>query len=341
MRQIYLQKQFYQLAKRLPPKLSEQAKHRLQIVKAWLALREQGLTGKQAAEVLEMSRATLYRWQARIEHEGLKGLEERSRRPRRVRQRQWGVKEITLIQELRELYPRWGKEKLAILARREGISLSVSTTGRILKYLKERGYIKEASLKRPTYTKKRPKRPYAIRKPKDYAVEQPGDLVQIDTLDIHPIPSIHLKHFTARDVISRWDVIETFPRASSINAKAFLSTVIKRMPFPVKAVQVDGGSEFKKHFEEACEELGLKLFILPPRSPKLNGRVERAHRTHLDEFYSAYPIDFSSPSLNLVLEEWERIYNHVRPHRALDNLTPYEYIQHYHPSLDPCLSHMY
>lgn len=341
MRQIYLQKQFYQLAKRLPPKLSEQAKHRLQIVKAWLALREQGLTGKQAAEVLEISRATLYRWQARIEHEGLKGLEERSRRPRRVRQRQWGVKEITLIQELRELYPRWGKEKLAILARREGIRLSVSTTGRILKYLKERGYIKEASLKRPNYTKKRPKRPYAIRKPKDYAVEQPGDLVQIDTLDIHPIPSIHLKHFTARDVISRWDVIETFPRASSINAKAFLSTVIKRMPFPVKAVQVDGGSEFKKHFEEACEELGLKLFILPPRSPKLNGRVERAHRTHLDEFYSAYPIDFSSPSLNLVLEEWERIYNHVRPHRALDNLTPYEYIQHYHPSLDPCLSHMY
>jgi len=136
MRQIYLQKQFYQLAKRLPPKLSEQAKHRQQIVKAWLALREQGLTGEQAAEVLEMSRATLYRWAARLEHEGLKGLEERNRRPRRVRQRQWGVKEITLIQELRELYPRWGKEKLATLARREGVNLSVSTTGRILKYLR-------------------------------------------------------------------------------------------------------------------------------------------------------------------------------------------------------------
>ena len=203
MRQIYLQKEFYQLAKRLPPKLSEQAKHRLQIVKAWLALRDQGLSGKQAADVLEISRATLYRWHARIKSEGVKGLEERSRRPRRVRQRQWGVEEITLIQDLRELYPRWGKEKLAILARREGKNLSVSTTGRILKYLRERGYIKESSLKRPRYTKNRPKRPYAIRKPKDYAVEIPGDLVQIDTLDIHPFPNIHLKHFTARDVISR------------------------------------------------------------------------------------------------------------------------------------------
>jgi transposase InsO family protein len=134
-------------------------------------------------------------------------------------------------------------------------------------------------------------------------------------------------------------VIETFPRASSLNAKTFLSTVINRMPFPVKAVQVDGGSEFKKHFETACEELGLKLFF-SPRSPKLNGRVERAHRTHLDEFYSAYPIDFTSPSLNQVLEEWERIYNHVRPHGALDNLTPKEYIQQNYPLINPCLSHM-
>ena len=340
MRQIYLQKQFYQLAKRLPTKINAQAQMRLGLISAWQALRAKGIKAGQAVEILGISRATLYRWDHRLQQEGPKGLEERSRRPKRMRQRQWGLKEITLIQELREIYPRWGKEKLAILARREGVILSVSTTGRILKYIKERGYLKEAGHKRPSYPKKRPKRPYAIRKPKDYPVEKPGDLVQIDTLDIHPFPNIHLKHFTARDVISRWDVIETLPKASSLNAKAFLSTVIKRMPFPVIAVQVDGGSEFKKHFEDACHELGLRLFVLPPRSPKLNGRVERAHRTHLDEFYSAYPIDFSSPSLNQVLEEWERIYNRVRPHLALDNLTPQEYIQRYYPSMNPCLSHM-
>lgn len=340
MRQIYLQKQFYQLAKHSPIKINAQAQMRLGLISAWHVLRARGIKAEQAAEALGISRATLYRWDYRLQHEGPRGLEERSRRPRRLRQRQWGLEEITLIQELRELYPRWGKEKLAILAGREGVKISVSTTGRILKYLKERGYLKETSIRRGFYTKNRPKRPYAIRKPKDYPVEKPGDLVQIDTLDIHPFPNIHLKHFTARDVISRWDVIETFPRASSLNAKTFLSTVINRMPFPVKAVQVDGGSEFKKHFETACEELGLKLFVLPPRSPKLNGRVERAHRTHLDEFYSAYPIDFTSPSLNQVLEEWERIYNHVRPHRALDNLTPKEYIQQNYPLINPCLSHM-
>jgi len=48
---------------------------------------------------------------------------------------------------------------------------------------------------------------------------------------------------------------------------------------------VDGGSEFAADFEQACQQCGLRLFVLPPRSPKLNGAVERAQRTHTEEFY--------------------------------------------------------
>ena len=138
MRQIYLQKQFYQLAKRLPTKIIAQAQMRLGLISAWQALRAKGIKAGQAVEILGISRATLYRWDHRLQQEGPKGLEERSRLPKRMRQRQWGLKEITLIQELREIYPRWGKEKLAILARREGVILSVSTTGRILKRVSEK-----------------------------------------------------------------------------------------------------------------------------------------------------------------------------------------------------------
>jgi hypothetical protein len=64
------------------------------------------------------------------------------------------------------------------------------------------------------------KRPYAIRKPKDYAVQEPGDIVQVDTLDLHPFAGVHFKHFTARDVVSRWNVAEVFSKASSRQAKA-------------------------------------------------------------------------------------------------------------------------
>ncbi len=74
-------------------------------------------------------------------------------------------------------------------------------------------------------------------------------------------------------------------RATSLAAAHFLDLLIERMPFPIAAVQVDGGSEFAAEFELACRQRGLPLFVLPPRSPKLNGHVERSHRTHHEEFY--------------------------------------------------------
>ena len=61
MRQNYLQKEFYQLAKKPVIKPGETARQRMRLLKAWEALRKQGMNGKQACEVVEVSRATLYR----------------------------------------------------------------------------------------------------------------------------------------------------------------------------------------------------------------------------------------------------------------------------------------
>ena len=86
-------------------------------------------------------------------------------------------------------------------------------------------------------------------------------------------------------------------------------------------------------FEQTCEELHIRLFVLPPRSPKLNGRVERAHRTHLDKFYALHELNDDLEDLNRDLRKWEWVYNNIRPHRALDNLSPRKYIEQYHPDL--------
>ena len=98
------------------------------------------------------------------------------------------------------------------------------------------------------------------------------------------------------------------------------------MPFPLRALQVDGGSEFAAEFEQACQQRGLRLFVLLPRSPKLNGHVERAQRTHTEEFYEVIPDSFQLPILNRQLRAWERIYNTVRPHQALGYLTPLQFL---------------
>lgn len=340
MRQFYLQKQFYHLAKKEIPRPSEGAKQRERILQAWEALRKAGYNAEEASQELGLSRATLYRWRERMKAKGWKGLEQLSRRPKQVRKPCWTEDAVEAVRGYRNLYPCWGKEKLKVFLDEEGIALSVSSIGRILGYLKRTGQVSEVKYKKRWKARQRSKRPYAIRKPKGYEVTQPGDIVQLDTLDIHPFPAVHFKHFTARDVISRWDVVELYPKASSRQAKDFLSQLVARAPFPIKAVQVDGGSEYKAEFEQACQDLQISLFVLPPRSPKLNGRVERAHRTHLDEFYAVHEPEGDLEHLNKALRSWEWVYNHVRPHRALDNLSPKQYIDKNHPQLTPQLSHM-
>ena len=161
--------------------------------------------------------------------------------------------------------------------------------GRILAKLKARGVLREAPRAAISTRKRAFRRPYAVRKPKGYAVDQPGDLVQVDTLDVRPVPGVVLKHFTARDIVSRWDVLEARTRATAATAAGFLDRLVARMPFPVRAIQVDGGSEFQAVLEEAYQARGIRLFVLPPRSPKLNGCVERAQRTHTEEFYEVTP----------------------------------------------------
>ena len=98
------------------------------------------------------------------------------------------------------------------------------------------------------------------------------------------------------------------------------------MPFPIRAIQVDGGSEYEAEFERECERLGILLFVLPPRSPKLNGQVERAHRTHTEAFYEVAELSWTVSELRPRLLAWEKVYNTLRPHQALGYRTPMEVV---------------
>ena len=273
-----------------------------------------------------ISRESFYRWRRRYKPRDLATLEGRSHRPRRLRQPTWSNELALAVLHLREQWPRWGKDKLVLMLRDQGWMVSTSMVGRILRRLKERGVLREPIRNGVSTHKRRWQRPYAVRKPKGYEVKEPGDLLQVDTLDIRPLPGVVLKHFTARDVVSRWDVLEVHTRATATTARGFLDTLLRRMPFVVKAIQVDGGSEFGAGFEQACQERGVKLFVLPPRSPKLNGCVERAQRTHTEEFYEVNDFPLEITALNRELLAWEHIYNTIRPHQALGYLTPLQFL---------------
>lgn len=309
---------------RLSVELSRQAKQRLR----WMEHYEgHGHNAALTCRYFGISRQSFYRWKRRYDRWDLSTLEERSRRPRRLRKPTWSRELSQTVLKLREQYPRWGKDKLVVLLRREDREVSTSMVGRILTDLKRRGVLREPLPNFISVRKRQRQRPYGVRKPKDYEVKGPGDLVEVDTLDVRPLPGAVLKHFTARDVISRWDVLEAHSSATAQNAATFLDALKERMPFAIRAIQVDGGSEFEAEFEQECKRRAIRLFVLPPRSPKLNGSVERAQRTHTEEFYEVREFSLKVASLNQELKDWERIYNTVRPHQALGYLTPQEFVR--------------
>ena len=228
----------------------------------------------EALKILGVPRSTLYRWRKRLEGFGPKGLEDRSRRPKRVRKRGWSPELILAIKELRGMFPSWGKEKIWVLLRRLGFETSV---------------------------------------------------------------------WTARDVVSGWNVLEVFCSASSCCGRRFLRAMFSRVPFRVKAIKVDGGSEFYGEFERECQERGVRLYVVRPRSPEEQGHVERAQGIHRYEFYESYDLPLDLRELRQVVREWEWICNFLRPSRPLGGKTPWEYLMENHReavSFDAKLSHM-
>lgn len=306
------------------PVLSREAKRRLSWMD-WYA--RHGRNARRTCRHFGISPDTFYTWFRRYDPRNLSSLEDRSRRPHRVRQPMTPPDDVAQIKALRERYPRWGEDKLAILLGREGREFSPSTVGRRLRDLRKRGLLVEP---RRTYTKHRGlmlRRPHAAPKPWDYVPEAPGDLVEIDTLSVTVLPGIRRFHFSAREVVSKWDIAETSTSKTSRAAARILDVLQARAPFPLKALQIDGGSEFKAVFERECQRRKIPLFVLPPQSPKLNGCVERAQRTWREEFYALHRVSPDSIAEHRrQLRDWERTYNTIRPHQALGYLTPAEFL---------------
>lgn len=278
-----------------------------------------------------IARTTFYTWKHRYDPKHLASLEDRSSKPKHFRKPTWSLELVKRVRELREEYPAWGKDKLVVLLHRDERDdrwkqVSTSMVGRILGHLKRTRQLIEPLRSAISVRKRRHKRLYAIRKPKDYSVKEPGDLVEVDTLDVRPSPNVVRKQFTARDLVSRWDVLDIRSTASAKTAAEFIDQLLVRMPFRVKAIQVDNGSEFMAEFEESCQQKQIRLFVLPPRSPKLNGSVERAQRTHTEEHWELSTCDTEVESMREDLREWENVYNTIRPHQALGYKTPLEYV---------------
>lgn len=131
--------------------------------------------------------------------------------------------------------------------------------------------------------------------------------------------------YTAIDDCSRFRVLYTYPRRTAKNSAHFLERVVEQMPFPIQRVQTDRGREFfGLTFQEKLREYCIKFRPVKPRSPHLNGKVERSQQTDLQEFYIT--ANLKDPLLNERLEEWQFHYNWYRFHSSLAGKTPIDIV---------------
>ena len=91
------------------------------------------------------------------------------------------------------------------------------------------------------------------------------------------------------------------------SSKRFLLDFVKLAPFQIQSIQVDGGSEFRAEFEDACAELNIPLIVLPPAKPKYNGGVDAASQKNFTTLQPASKIPWGAskqhlprPSKNIV-----------------------------------------
>ena len=116
---------------------------------------------------------------------------------------------------------------------------------------------------------------------------------------------------------------EVYRRHNQASAIDFINYVVEKFPFRIRTIRTDRGHEFQALFHWHVADLGMEHVYIKPRTPQLNGKVERSHRTDKDEFYQllTYRDDVD---LEKKLAVWERFYNYDRPHGAHGGKTPYE-----------------
>ena len=296
--------------------ITDKAKQRLRVID-WL--RSHGgdisLTGRHFG----LDRKTVRSWRDKFNRVGMLALNDKSHKPKNVRQQTTDWRIVDEIVKTRKEYPAWSKWKIQSILRRKNMDISASTVGRILK---RKCLIDKKVSRKRSKAAKNPKQRY----PKGFRITCAGDMVQIDTKFVTLLGGRMIYQFTAIDVLTKRRVLRFYSSLLSKNGADFLKICLKEFPFKIKSIQTDNGKEFLKYFDKLCKELKLPHYYIQARHPKQNTYVENSHGSDEREFYQQGNIQCDIETMHEVLKKWEHDWNYIRPHEALNYLTPDEYL---------------
>jgi transposase InsO family protein len=268
--------------------------------------------------------STLYGWKR--EFEKAKGklisLVPKSTQPKTTRRMTTDWRLVEFIKQMRQEHGNLGKAKIKPFLDEYARELGIPTIGltTIGKLIKRRHLTFESRIKQ-----KRKTRYHKLRTRKSPKVRKPG-YVQMDSITVF-INGEKFLFMSVIDILTKLALVKRVDCLSSAHAKAVFQEFENQLPYLIKKVQTDNGSEFLAKFHEYLEEQKIPHIFIYPKSPKINGVVERFNRTIQEEFINrSDEIYYDLDAFEVKLTTYLNWYNHKRPHHSLKYLSPADYV---------------
>lgn len=270
----------------------------------------------------EISPKTGYKWLNRYaQGASIDALHDRSRQPHAQPARSTPQIEAAVV-TLRQAHPAWGGRKIARrMLDLDGLTVAPSTVTAILH---RHGLIQSAASE-------------AAKPWLRFEHAAPNTLWQIDFKGHFPTPAGKCHALTLLDDHSRFNlVLQACARTDANSVQPALTDVFRRYGLPVR-INADNGAPWGSPSlaERGLSRLsvwlirqGIRISHSAPYHPQTNGKLERFHRSLEAEVLAGRSFTDLARAQS-AFDDWRTVYNHERPHEALELATP---AQRYQPS---------
>jgi putative transposase len=300
----------------MPWKTVSLLKARQRLVEAVLSRRK---TVQDLGRQFGVSRKTAYKWLQRFRVSGIKGLQDRSRRPARS-PRKLSAFWVRQIADWRRRRPHWGAKKLRQQLRRQQPRRAAPSARTIQRWLKALGWVRP----RPARTPAGPALPHP-------GLTEPTRPNQVWTVDFkghfRTADGVRQEPLTIRDLFSRFGLaLRLLPNQDDGHTRRVMMKVFRQRGLP-DAIRVDNGAPFAgkgalglSRLSVWWMRLGIRVEFTRRARPGDNAAHEQFHGCYQREVVAQggpHRAAMQRPS-----DRWLARYNQERPHEALQQKTP-------------------
>lgn len=290
----------------------------------------EAVTFSQLCRRFGISRTTGYKWLNRVQNNPQEDFADRSRRPKTTPTKTPVEIECQVI-NLRKQHPAWGGRKISRILKNEGRK-NVPAPSTITHILHRFGLITSSQTGEGAAYHR-------------FEHAQPNQLWQMDFKGSFATGQGRCEPLTVLDDHSRYNlVLHAMQKTSTAPVKQVLTETFRHYGLPIR-INTDNGPPWgspsaKQHGISQLTvwliRLGVQISFSRPAHPQTNGKEERFHRTLKAEVLAGQTFT-GMAHVQQAFDNWRTIYNHIRPHDALDLAVPASRYQPSTRSFPECL----